>query len=278
MNTENKMIKSLPIHYYITGDNQTEAIIFLHPAFADHRTFNQQLAFFSPKYKVITIDLLGHGQSQGIKTHEGIDSSAEHIREILDMEGIEKIHLVGVSIGSLIAQNFANLYPDRVLSLCSVGGYDINHYDSSIEKEQRKQQLSFIIKALLSIKWFSKSNSLVSAITEAAQTEFYKMNLLIKRRSLRYLGTLKNIMNKFQTERNYPLLILCGDKDNALAIKLSRAWSESESDSLFKLINKAGHCANMDNPRVFNETLMSFIDGTYLKISVNRGHDNGQDF
>ena len=94
MTTLHKRIKSIPIHYYITGNENHSCIIFLHPAFADHRTFNHQLEYFSKIYKVITIDLLGHGKSQSISTKAGIDSSSEPIKEIMDIENIENIHLV----------------------------------------------------------------------------------------------------------------------------------------------------------------------------------------
>ena len=94
----------------------------------------------------------------------------------MEIEKIDKAHIVGISIGSLIAQDFANNYPDMVISLCAVGGYDINNYDKSIETQHRKQQLLFIIKALISVKWFSKANSRISAKTTEAQKEFYEMN------------------------------------------------------------------------------------------------------
>ncbi|MHB8130173.1 MAG: alpha/beta fold hydrolase [Mobilitalea sp.] len=261
MNTKHKIINSTPIHYYVSGENHHNCILFVHPAFADHRAFDKQIELFSKKYKIITVDLLGHGQSQNIKTNGGIDNTSEHIKEILEIEGVQKLHLVGVSIGSLLLQDFANKYPDKVLSLCAVGGYDINNYDKGIEKEQGKQQLAFMLKALISIKWFSQSNALITAITKKAQKDFYEMNKLFKRRSFKYMATLEKIMNQFQTQRNYPLLLLCGESDNELAIKLSKQWNKSEENSVYYTISKAGHCANMDNPIEFNTVLMKFLDG-----------------
>jgi pimeloyl-ACP methyl ester carboxylesterase len=262
MNTAHKQLNSLSIHYYVTGDNNAPCMLFLHPAFADHRAFDKQLEYFSQNYKVITIDLLGHGLSQNIATKDGIGNSSVYIKEIMSIENIDKIHLIGVSIGSLIAQDFANKYADKVLSLCALGGYDINNYDKSIESQQKGQQLSFVLKALFSINSFSKANSLVSAKTEEAQKDFYEMNKLFKRRSFRYMTTLSNIMNQYRTEvRDYPLLILCGDSDVPLSIELSRKWNASEQRSKFCMISNAGHCANMDNPTEFNRVLESFLLG-----------------
>ena len=45
------------IHYFVSGKENNDLIVFLHPAFSDHRAFNQQIDFFSKDYRVITIDL-----------------------------------------------------------------------------------------------------------------------------------------------------------------------------------------------------------------------------
>jgi pimeloyl-ACP methyl ester carboxylesterase len=260
MNTVHKQLKTPPIHYYISEENNAPCIIFVHPAFADHRAFDEQLKQFSRKYKMITIDLLGHGQSQNISTKDGIDYSSVHMKAIMDIEGVDKAHLVGVSVGSLIVQDFANRWPDMVMSLCSLGGYDINNYDKSFEAQQRKQQMSFMVKALFSINSFSRANSLVSAVTKEAQSNFYEMNRLFKRRSFKYMTTLNRIMNRHTTGiRAYPLLILCGDQDIPLSIALSEKWNAYEQHSSFHLITNAGHCANMDNPIEFNAILWDFI-------------------
>lgn len=259
MDIEHKKLKTLPIHYYVTGNKNAPCIIFLHPAFADHRVFDRQLAYFSKDYRVITIDLIGHGQSQNIKGRQGIDSTCRHIKEIMDIENLESIHLAGVSVGSLVAQDFANRYPQKVRSLCAVGGYDINHYDKAIEKQQRAQQLSFMLNALFSIDRFSKANARITAKTAAAQQEFYKMNRLFRRRSFRYMASLNTIMNQYQTQRNHPLLILCGDSDAPLSIQLSKKWNADEPDSMFSIIKDAGHCANMDNADAFNAALDKFL-------------------
>lgn len=60
-------------------------------------------------------------------------------------------------------------------------------------------------------------------------------------------------------KHTYPLLIMNGDKDVELAIRVSKLWHTEESESKFHLISNAGHCANMDNAREFNEIVMDFI-------------------
>jgi len=60
-------VNDLEINYYISGKEHKNTILFLHPAFSDHSAFNQQIDFFTKNYKVITIDLIGHGLSKATK-------------------------------------------------------------------------------------------------------------------------------------------------------------------------------------------------------------------
>jgi pimeloyl-ACP methyl ester carboxylesterase len=116
---ENKTLKmnGYEIHYNVSGKENNDLIVFLHPAFSDHRAFDQQIDYFSKDYRVITIDLIGHGLSKANKSKDKIDASSEHIHKILESEGHDSVHLVGVSMGSLIAQYFALQYPEKVKSL-----------------------------------------------------------------------------------------------------------------------------------------------------------------
>jgi pimeloyl-ACP methyl ester carboxylesterase len=72
-------------------------------------------------------------------------------------------------------------------------------------------------------------------------------------------GLDKLIANRPEIRRDYPLLILSGEKDLELAVNLSRQWHEDDAESQMYIIENAGHCANMDNPEKFNEILMKFI-------------------
>ncbi|MEN8223344.1 MAG: alpha/beta hydrolase, partial [Acidobacteriota bacterium] len=132
------------IHYFVSGKENGDLIFFLHPAFSDHRAFDLQIDYFSKNYRVITIDLIGHGLSKANGTKDKIDISPEHINEILKIEGFDKAHLVGVSMGSLIAQYFALNYPEKIKSLTALGGYTINEENKKIAKAQRSANFSVV--------------------------------------------------------------------------------------------------------------------------------------
>ena len=81
------------IHYYVSGKENNDLIVFLHPAFSDHRAFDQQIDYFSKDFRVITIDLIGHGLSKANKSKDKIEASSEHIRKIHELERCKNLIL-----------------------------------------------------------------------------------------------------------------------------------------------------------------------------------------
>ncbi len=253
---DEKVLKNKVIHYWIRGVENEKAILFLHPAFGDHTCFDSQLEYFKT-FKVITLDLIGHGKSIG---KGRIEDTAEDMIQILDSEGIDKVNLVGVSIGAVFAQDFANKYPNRVASLCCIGGYDINNFTKELQSDNDNQHLKMMFKAMFSIRSFAEDNKKMSAYTKDAQKRFYEMNLRFKKSSFRYLASLGKLINRYQTSRReYPLLIGVGEHDHEMAKKASLIWHHSEPESVYVEFSGAGHLVNMDTPDQFNEALMNMI-------------------
>jgi 3-oxoadipate enol-lactonase len=251
------------IHYFVSGQAGNPLIVFVHPAFADHRAFDYQIDFFAQHYRVITIDLLGHGLSRFNGGQDKLDASADHIRAIMDAEGYTRAHLVGVSIGSLIAQYAALLYPERTSSLTVMGGYPINGDNQAVLKAQRGEMLKWIPRALLSMNSFRRYVARGTALKPEEQARFYEMAQGFQLRSFQAMQGMGNILQQRPAvPRPYPLLIACGDHDLDLAQHAARAWHAADPDSEFQMIGNAGHCANMDQPAAFNATLAAFLART----------------
>jgi pimeloyl-ACP methyl ester carboxylesterase len=247
------------IHYYVSGNMSGEAIVFLHAAFSDHSIFYRQVEYFSSEYRVITIDMLGHGLSGVHGWGDRITSTAAHIFEILRMENCMSAHIVGVSLGSLLAQDFALKYPGNVLSLTGVGGYNINCDQSELSRLQRREQFSWFMRALFSMESFRRHVSLVSVLDARQRRCFYASTRLFTRRSFTAMSNLSDIIKPRVVNRGYPLLILVGDGDTDVAIEYSLRWHRAEVGSIFHTIPNAGHCANMDNSFIFNGILDEFL-------------------
>lgn len=248
------------IRYFTSGNKNGEAIVFLHPAFCDHKCFDKQIDYFSKDYYVLTIDMLGHGLTGVGKSKDKITATAGHVAEILKAEKRDNAHIVGVSIGSLFAQDFALKYPHKVLSLTALAGYNINKEQKEIAKAQRKEMSKWLFKMIFSMNAFRRYIASVSVLDKTEQAHFYESASLFTRKSFTVMSGLDSIIQeRTGVQRNYPLLILVGENDLELAVKLAKQWHGDEPGSEFRVIEQAGHCANMDNADVFNDMLMSFI-------------------
>lgn len=259
MKMQNLYLENSPIAYYIDDTANKDWLVFVHAAFVDHRMFDKQYNYFSGKYNLLAIDILGHGNSIRTRKGDSIEKMADWIDLIFQKHNISAAHFIGVSLGAVFLQDFANKYENKVLSLACFGGYDINHFDMQRQKTNSKTQMKMMMKALFSIKWFAKANKKISAYTDEAQTEFYNLNIKFRKTSFRYMRGLQNLVNKYpKKQRQYRLLVGCGEHDIPAEIEIVNEWAKYENCD--KVILKgAGHCANMDNPQAFNQYLTKFL-------------------
>lgn len=255
-----------PIVYYTSGKENSEWVLFLHAAFVNHNMFQPQIQYFENKYNILAVDIIGHGKSTDTKKGDCLEKMSAWIYDIMSVEKIKKIHLVGISLGAVLAQDFANRYPEAVNSLACFGGYDINNFDKKMQKENSISQMRMMLKAFVSIKWFAKANKKISAFTPQAQNDFYGMNIEFQKKSFLYLASLGSMVNVFQTKpRTYPVLIGCGAFDIPMELKAVEDWKSREPQLQVVIFENAGHCVNMDAPQKFHEVMEEFWGNTRVE-------------
>ena len=253
------ILENSPITYYIDDTANNEWLVFIHAAFVDHRMFEKQFAYFSGKYNLLAVDILGHGNSINAKKGDTTSKMSDWINKIFEKHNISAAHFVGVSLGSVFAQDFANKYENKVLSLTCFGGYDINNFDVKKQSANSKEQMKMMFKAIFSIKWFAEDNKKISSYTSEAQEEFYNLNLQFKKKSFKYLAGLQKLVNKYPSkQRQYKLLVGCGEHDIPMEIEIVNEWAATEKCDKV-ILQGAGHCANMDTPNEFNRFLEEFL-------------------
>jgi pimeloyl-ACP methyl ester carboxylesterase len=253
--------KTANIHYlFHKNESSDELIIFLHGAYADHTLFNSQEEAFTPRYNVIFIDLLGHGLSNVFTMKDRIDSTPEQLKRIMEVEKFEKAHLIGVSLGSLLAQYFALKYPDYVSSIVATGGYNINDTNEEINKAQKDSIKKCLWLALTSMNKFRHFVAGQAVHHPENKELYYRMAQgFIRKSFVGMAGLNKVVCERKDIPCNYPLLLLCGELDSDLAKKAALQWHQNTPGSKYQLIPDAGHTANMDNPTVFNQLVLDFL-------------------
>src|SRR5207253_654449 len=114
-------VGGVPIHYAVKGHGRT--VVFVHGWTCDMSSWDAQVPEFSKAYRVITLDLPGHGRSAGPADGKfSMTLFAEAIEAVRAEVGARKIVLVGHSMGAPVIRQYALLHADRVAGLVAVDG------------------------------------------------------------------------------------------------------------------------------------------------------------
>ncbi|MBO9596474.1 MAG: alpha/beta hydrolase [Cohnella sp.] len=251
--------QSAHIAYEIAGASDSPAVVLLHPAFADRRIFEHQIKAFSERYRVIAIDMPGHGDTSTKGTRVTLKDAPAIIESILLENGIGECHLIGVSLGGLVAQAFADRYPERVRSVTVVGGYSIHRPSDKIKKAQRREALKWLFYIAFSMRKFKSYVLSVSCFTKQGRSLFERGIRRFERKSFAAMSGIDRLFRSKDTAVAYPLFIMAGEHDLPLALETAEEWHAVEPNSELDVIAGAGHCANADKPEAFNERMLTFL-------------------
>jgi 2-succinyl-6-hydroxy-2,4-cyclohexadiene-1-carboxylate synthase len=98
-----------------------EAIIFLHFSGANLMMWQRAVPYFQDQYRLVLVDVRGHGKSDRPETGYHIDEMARDVVGVMDHLGLERAHIIGCSLGAEVGLALAANHPERVLSLASEG-------------------------------------------------------------------------------------------------------------------------------------------------------------
>ena len=246
-------------YYLFNKKDQEVPIVFIHGVGLTNEIWWPQLEFFN-YHSYIAYDILGHGKSSLEDGKISFDDFSNQLIELLNHLNIKKIHLVGFSIGSLIARNFATKYNDRLHTLtllCSI--YKRTEVQQKIVNqrfEQAKQELKLSKQALK--RWFTdkylKNNpeiyEKISSILSANNMDnFLKVyELFVNHKN-------DEDFNKIKTST----LVMTGEYDIGSTVKMSQELNSLISKSQLKIIKDGKHLCGIECADDVNLTIKNFI-------------------
>ena len=261
------------VHYWISRPETTckGAIVFTHGLTADHTMYEKQIEFFKDEYTIITWDVPLHGLSM---PYEGFSyvRAAKDLHTILEQEGIEKVSLVGMSMGGYPSQVFASLYPEK--TLCFIG-IDTTPFDPEYYS---KSDLWWLSKVRPMAKWFTDKMLRTSMARSVSATEYSYQKMLdmlapltkdqiMEQMDIAY-GVLARELKP--TYLKCPVLILLGDIDKTGKVKkYCMEWSKKTGYPLHS-IKDAAHFSNGDNSEQVNKEIHQFLANSGLPEQKSR--------
>jgi pimeloyl-ACP methyl ester carboxylesterase len=255
------LYKNTKISYSDTGKGN--AIVLLH-GFLENQTMWQDLVpEWSKKNRIITVDLLGHGESGCLGYVHSMEDNAEAVRSVLSELRIRKAIFVGHSMGGYVALAFAELYP------ASVKGLVLLNSTSKADSEERKANRDRAIKAVkkdyigfvrLSIaNLFNPDNrERLADEIEKTRSEALKTPLQGIVASLEGMKIRKDRETLLHSA-TYPILLILGKKDPVLNYQDGLKQIENNSVKLHTFPD--GHMSHIENIEELKKVLLDFFKG-----------------
>ena len=143
-------------NHYSFKKKDTIPLVFIHGVGLDHEMWDRQVDYFK-EFSILTYDLLGHGKTPCKKDKLNLKDFSNQLLELLDHLKIDKINLIGFSLGSLIALDFSSNFQKKIEKLILIGTtYKRSEQERSLVMERYNQaKLNKPISKQALKRWFS---------------------------------------------------------------------------------------------------------------------------
>jgi pimeloyl-ACP methyl ester carboxylesterase len=237
-------------------------LVLLHGFLCDSRCWRRQLKDLSDRFRVVAWDAPGAGSSSDPPDPFTITDWAQCLAQFLEVVGIEGAHVVGLSWGGVLAQEFYRLYPARVLGLIlcdTYAGWKGSLPESVCEKRLERCFLECSLPpeefvALWVPEFFTEgaSPALRKEMSEVV-SDFHPLGFGLMAKSLADTDTTDLLPNI-----GVPTLVVWGDEDRRSPMTIAEQFRDSIPNAELAVIANAGHVSNMEQPEEFNEQVRRF--------------------
>ena len=262
-----KTLNSFNTHYSLNKIDNKIPIVFIHGVGLNKDIWKPQIDFFKD-YTTLTYDLLGHGKTPLQKSKVSFDDFTKQLLSLINELEFKKIHLIGFSLGALIARDFASKYSERLCSLIIHG---------SIYKRNENQKR--VVLNRFNVAKMNKTTSRHTALRRWLSEDFIKKNPEIYEKifSLLEKNDRKNFLKAYEIFVNYEdddrtidkinvrTLVTTGTDDVGSTPEMAKNLSKVIKGSKFIEIKKGKHLCSIECSQDVNIIFKKFIDENNVK-------------
>ncbi len=250
-------LDGVPIHYQVQGGG-TPALVFIHCWSGDQTYWKAQVSHFSPRYRVVTLDLAGHGESGVHRKDWTISAFAQDVIAVVDELDLDEVVLIGHSMGGTVALETAAQIPERLSALVAV--------DTLFDKwarftpEQREQFLVHFRTRFVETTQNWVRHNLFLPTSDAALVDWVTADMSAappevgsasmdaiyewgKKDFSEALGRLRTRVSMIQAE------------SNAQSLQVVKSFASSFESFQVLEVSEVGHFIMMEEPETFNRLL-----------------------
>jgi 3-oxoadipate enol-lactonase len=252
------------VYFDLVGPRNAPTVCFAHSLSSDGGMWAEQmLPLLSAGYRVLRLDMRGHGGSQPVQGDYSMDDLVGDVKGALDVLEIWKVHYIGLSIGGMIGQGFALAHPDRLVSAMFCDTQPSTPPGSAASWEERKAAvraaggLSTVADGTMD-RWFTPE---FKTVNPARWREI--RDIIVGTSAPGFLGCAAAIQNFNFEDRLHtvktPTLVVCGDEDPGTPPERNKFIAAKIPGGRYEEIAAARHLPNVERPEAFNRIMLGWL-------------------
>ena len=257
--TKTLHFKNTTISY--TDQGKGTAVVLLHGFLENKKMWNAFIPEWSKKFRIITIDLLGHGETECMGYVHSMENNADAVHGVLSELRIRKAIFVGHSMGGYVALAFAELYPDMVKGLVLLNS--TSRADSAERKTNRDRAIKAVKQSFQNFISLSISN----LFSEENRERLAEAINDVKKEALKtplqgIVASLEGMKIRMDREvllhlTPYPKVLILGKKDPVLNYEETKEQIEGTQVQLLSFPD--GHMSHIENQQALQTELLYFF-------------------
>ena len=236
---------------------EKETIVFLHGSGLSHIVWSLTEQFFSNKnFNVLSIDLPGHGNSEG-PCLDSIEKISDWLEKVFDKLKLKNLTLVGHSQGCLEILEYAHKYKDRIKNLIFVGGSnkmpvhpDLLHLAQNGDSEAVKLMMKWGYEGSKRFIGGNPVEKIIQSPRDISQILAVDLNAC------------NNYSNGFRAAKsiNFPTMLILGELDKMVNLDTGKKFSSLIKNSTTHVISECGHMIMIEKAFEMREKILEFLN------------------
>jgi pimeloyl-ACP methyl ester carboxylesterase len=253
------------------------ALLLLHGLGCDHSTWGPVLDQLAKRFTVVAPDLLGHGSSDKPRADYSVGGYANGMRDLISVLGIDRVTVVGHSLGGGVAMQFAYQYPELTerLVLVAPGGFGPEvtpairavttpgfHQVAGLLTLPGVRQASTTALRLLARSGLPQARDLdeVARILDSFKDERTRAAIRhVVRAVVDWRGQVITVSDRAYLTESMPMCVVWGEDDMVIPATHARIAAQVAPSARVEMLPNCGHFPHRDHPQRFVKVLQEFV-------------------
>lgn len=251
-------VNGVRLHYRVEG--QGPAVLLLHPVGLDLTWWELQVDALRPVFQVIRLDFRGHGESEVAPFPYTLADFANDAHALIGALGIGPVHVVGLSLGGMVAQVLALEYPEDARSLVLAATACTLPAEARPAMRARGEAaeqggMAAVVKPALE-RWFTPG-FLGTPLVARCRERLLANDVGAWAATWRAIADLDTLLRL--GEISVPTLVTTGDADLSTPVPAARVIADHVRGAILRVMAGAPHMAPFERPDLFNPVVIEFL-------------------